>query len=155
MKEKLKKDLVESFDMLGTVVITPNENVYKHIPHWFKATEELMVYEVCDPDNLPADLVEAMETMKSANEEPRNQQNLLQQIVDQFPDEGLLKVDGFDDAVIGIDTNNMRLIYSVEKCLNILQESMTREDALEYFGFKVSGSYLGEKTPIWCWDNFD
>ena len=31
---------------------------------------------------------------------------------------------------------------------------MTELDAMEFFTYNVSGSYVGEKTPIWCWDNF-
>lgn len=48
----------------------------------------------------------------------------------------------------------MRLIYSVSKCLDILRLNMSREEAVEYFEFNVSGAYMGEKTPIWCYDNF-
>jgi hypothetical protein len=28
---------------------------------------------------------------------------------------------------------------------------MSYEDAIDYFYFNVSGSYVGEKTPIWCY----
>ena len=79
---------------------------------------------------------------------------MLEQIVENFDDEVMLKADGFDDAVIGLDTLSMRLIYSVTKCLEILETEMNESDAMEYFTFNVSGSYVGEKTPIWCWDNF-
>jgi hypothetical protein len=79
---------------------------------------------------------------------------MIEKIVEQYYDEEILKADGFDDAVIGIEENDMRLIYSVYKCLKILEQEMTEEDAMEYFTFNVSGAYVGEKTPIWCWDNF-
>jgi hypothetical protein len=79
---------------------------------------------------------------------------MIQKIVEQFGDEFLLKADGFDEAIIGIDTSSMRLIYSVSKCVSILMKDMPEEDAIEYFCFNVSGSYVGDKTPIWCWDNF-
>ena len=71
-------------------------------------------------------------------------------------EEEFLKADGFDDAVIGVDEGDpMRLIYSVTKCLEVLvAEGMTEEEAQEHFSFNVSGAYLGEKTPIWCHDNF-
>jgi hypothetical protein len=47
----------------------------------------------------------------------------------------------------------MRLIYSVAKCIDILtKQGMDELDAVEYFEFNVSGSYVGEKTPIWCED---
>ena len=54
----------------------------------------------------------------------------------------------------GVEQNEMRLIYSVSKCLDILEQDMTQEDAMEYFTYNVSGAYVGGKTPIWCWDNF-
>ena len=78
--------------------------------------------------------------------------NLLDKIIEHYYEEHLLKADGFDDAVIGIDYVNMRLIYSVKKVLDILSKDMSFEDALEYFEFNIQGSYVGEKTPIWCHD---
>jgi hypothetical protein len=78
----------------------------------------------------------------------------LESILENYPDESFLKADGFDEAVIGVDENSMRLIYSVSKCIEILREDMSEEDALEHFYYNVSGSYVGEKTPIWCIDNF-
>ena len=80
---------------------------------------------------------------------------MLDAIVENYYDEEILKADGFDDAVIGIEPGSMRLIYSVTKCINILiEEGMTQEDAIEHFDFNVAGSYVGEKTPIWCYDMF-
>jgi len=80
---------------------------------------------------------------------------MLDKIVEQFHDEEILKADGFDDAVIGIEENSMRLIYSVEKCIEILmKQGMDMTEAVEYFDFNVSGAYVGEKTPIWCDDLF-
>lgn len=80
---------------------------------------------------------------------------MLEEIVENYYDEEILKADGFDDAVIGIETGSMRLIYSVNRCVEILiQEGMTQEDAIEHFDFNVAGSYVGEKTPIWCYDMF-
>lgn len=78
---------------------------------------------------------------------------MLDKILEWFPEEELLKADGFDEAIIGIDDSNMRLIYSVSKCIEILSKDMSEEDAVEYFNFNVSSAYLGEKTPIWCLDN--
>jgi len=80
---------------------------------------------------------------------------MLEKILEQHEDEEILIADGFDDAVIGIEENSMRLIYSVEKCINILMEQgMDMTEAVEYFDFNVSGAYVGEKTPIWCDDLF-
>ena len=81
--------------------------------------------------------------------------DMLEQIIENFSDEEILKADGFDDAVIGIDENSTRLIYSKKKCIEILMsEDMSEEDALEHFSYNVSGAYVGEQTPIWCNDLF-
>ena len=80
---------------------------------------------------------------------------MLEGIVEYFQDEEILKADGFDDAVIGIDIGTMRLIYSVTRCVEILiVGGMDMNDAIEYFDFNVRGSYVGEKTPIWCDDMY-
>ena len=78
---------------------------------------------------------------------------MIQKILDIYPDEDILMADGFDDAIIGIETKTMRLIYSVSKCIEILSIEMTEEEALEYFHFNVMDAYVGEKTPIWCLDD--
>jgi hypothetical protein len=77
----------------------------------------------------------------------------LESILENYPDESFLKADGFDEAIIGVDENSMRLIYSVSKCIEILREDMSEEDALEHFYYNVNGSYVGDKTPIWCIDD--
>ena len=82
---------------------------------------------------------------------------MINEIMEQYQDEDFLKADGFDDAIIGVseDFNSpIRLIYSVNKCLDIIMIDMNYNDAIEYFTFNVSGAYMGEKTPIWCWNNF-
>jgi hypothetical protein len=77
---------------------------------------------------------------------------MLERILDNYPDEDFLIADGFDDAVIGVEINTMVLIYSVHLCIEILKEEMNEIDAMEHFTYNVSGGYVGEKTPIWCWD---
>jgi hypothetical protein len=80
---------------------------------------------------------------------------MLEIIIENYQDEEILKADGFDDAVIGIEVHSMRLIYSVQKCIDILKEDeMDEIDAIEYFEYNVLGAYVGEKTPIWCNDFF-
>lgn len=81
---------------------------------------------------------------------------MLEKIIEQYSDETFLKADGFDEAIIGAceDFNTpVRLIYSVQKCLDILMNDMSYEEALEYFDFNISGANVGDKTPIWCIDN--
>jgi hypothetical protein len=78
---------------------------------------------------------------------------MLEQIIENFPDEEILKADGFDEAVIGIEERSMRLIYSVKKCIDILiEEGMEEEDAFDHYYYNIEGAWVGEKTPIWCKD---
>jgi hypothetical protein len=79
---------------------------------------------------------------------------MLNDLIDAYPEEQFLIATGFDDAIIGIDVKTMRVIYSVQKCIDILinEHEMTDTDALEYFDFNVAGAHFGEKTPIWCYD---
>ena len=81
---------------------------------------------------------------------------MLERILEAYPEDTFLVVDGFNDAIIGVDESSMRLIYSVEKCIDILVENdeMLLEQAIEYFDFNVRGSYVGEQTPIFCEDTF-
>lgn len=78
---------------------------------------------------------------------------MIDKILNWFPEDEFLKADGFDEAIIGIDDETMRLIYSVSKCIDILKKDMEEEEAVEYFNFNVRGAYMGEKTPIWCIDD--
>ncbi len=79
---------------------------------------------------------------------------VLDDIIESFPDEDILKADGFDKAVIGIELDTMRLIYSKLKCIEVimLTADLTYDEAVEFLDFNVFGSYVGELTPIWCDD---
>lgn len=79
---------------------------------------------------------------------------MLDKILEWFPEEEILKADGFDDAIIGIEDDSMRLIYSVSKCIEILvAQGMPEEEAVEYFHFNTKCAWVGDKTPIWCTDD--
>ncbi len=72
-----------------------------------------------------------------------------------FPESQYLTADGYDSAILGVDDTTDRVIYSVRGVLQILQaQGMDEEEALEFFNFNVEGSYVGEKTPIWCHDEY-
>jgi hypothetical protein len=80
---------------------------------------------------------------------------ILKALLENYGDQELLIADGFDDAIIGIDRNSMRLVYSVKKILAILmKEGMTEEESIEHFEYNVEGGYVGEQTPVWCYDIF-
>ena len=78
-------------------------------------------------------------------------QRIQLQIADDHPDEAILLADGFEDALIG----SCRIskftiaIYDEQKCIDILvlRDGMSHEEAVEYFGFNVTGGYVGEHTP--------
>ena len=68
--------------------------------------------------------------------------------------EGVLLATGLNEAIIGIDRPSERIIYSVKKIITILmtRDGMTEEDALEHYDYNIEGGYVGEQTPIWCYD---
>lgn len=80
----------------------------------------------------------------------------LDTILEIASDSEFLKADGLDDAVIGYDDTSDRLIYSMTKVIDILinDDGLTEEDALEHYYYNIHGSYVGDKTPIWCYDYF-
>jgi hypothetical protein len=77
----------------------------------------------------------------------------LDKITEWFSEEEFLTIEGFNEAIIGIDTETMRLIYSESKCIELLCKDMSEEEAVEYYHFNIKGAYMGEKTPIYCTDN--
>jgi len=86
-----------------------------------------------------------------------NYTKMLQDIMDTFPEETFLKADGFDNAIIGVQTTDPpRLVYSVKRVVSQLTgEGLSFEEAIEHFEYNIQGAYMGEQTPIWCYDMFD
>jgi hypothetical protein len=64
-----------------------------------------------------------------------------------------LLVDGFDQAIIGVEDGSMRLIYSISKMMKVLMKDMDEDEAWEYLEYNVLTAYVGEKTPIYCRDD--
>jgi len=66
-------------------------------------------------------------------------------------EQGLLLADGLDAAFIGTGERwgqpNVA-VYDKDKCINILAENMSYEEAVEYFNFNIAGAWVGEQTPI-------
>jgi hypothetical protein len=77
---------------------------------------------------------------------------MLEKFLKAFPEEYFHTIDGFNDAIIGLDITSMRVIYSISKCLDILMEKMSKEESLKYFENDVQNIYVGDRTPIWCND---
>jgi hypothetical protein len=81
--------------------------------------------------------------------ENSNELSAREKILAFVPDEELLFADGFDDAIIGLDTNNLRVVYSKQKMIEILEPEMGLDDAIEYLEFNTWCAYVGDKTPIY------
>ena len=67
--------------------------------------------------------------------------------------EGAIKLDGLDDAILGIVEefgNGPRILYSKNKILNILSErdGMTWSESEEFYDYNILGLYAGEQNPI-------
>jgi len=69
----------------------------------------------------------------------------------------VLLADGFEEAIIGQCCVSFRMIYSVEKMVEVLmaRDGMSSEDAMDYIGYNCIGSYVGEMTPIWLSESIE
>ena len=71
----------------------------------------------------------------------------------------MLKIDGFDGAIIGpalIWLGGQRvdvLVYNGEEMRDTLmrRDKMDADEAREYIAFNIEDAYLGEDTPIIVW----
>ena len=76
----------------------------------------------------------------------------LNEIVEEMlgEDENIQLADGFENAFLGISRqfyNKPIAVYDREKCIDILMDDMSEEEAEEYFEYNVQGAYVGESTP--------
>ena len=75
----------------------------------------------------------------------------------------MLKIDGFDSALIGVSTVWQRtgdtseridtLIYNGDTIVTILmhESGLSEEEAMEYISYNIEGAYVGKNTPIIVW----
>ena len=82
--------------------------------------------------------------------------DIIERIMEWYPDDQFIKADGLDSAIIGVDEIGMRLIYSQSKVMKILidRDGMDEEEAHEFFLYNIHNAYFGEGTPIWCMDEY-
>ena len=75
---------------------------------------------------------------------------MIERLKEQYPDEEFLIADGFDDAIIGVDSRELRVIYDIDKMIKILVErdTMSEDDAYEFLEYNTLNAYVGDKTPI-------
>lgn len=73
-------------------------------------------------------------------------------LAELYPDEAILVIDGMDEAIIGVEENSFRVVYSKKKIYEILQRDMEEIDAIEHYNFNINNAYVGTSTPILCDD---
>jgi hypothetical protein len=74
--------------------------------------------------------------------------SIFNKILSDYPSDGYNKAIGFDDAIIGVSTRN-RLVYSVDKCIEILmKEGFDYQYAVEHFYNEIDSMYVGKNAPI-------
>ena len=76
-------------------------------------------------------------------------------IIEHYADtDYILFADGFDDAIIGFEPNLWKVVYSRQKCIEVLskEDDMNEEEALDYLEYNTFNAYVGDKTPVWVED---
>jgi hypothetical protein len=85
-----------------------------------------------------------------ANQIIMTREEFIDKYADYLEDDNLLFADGFDDALVGLDMVNVKVIYDYNKMLDILvDDGMSIIDAIEHLDYNVINAYVGEKTPIY------
>lgn len=80
--------------------------------------------------------------------------SLRQQYAEQFGDD-LLFLDPatrYDSCILGVADGCGRgpvVVYDTDKVIaSLVEDGLSEEDALDYFGFNIIGAYVGERTPM-------
>jgi hypothetical protein len=78
----------------------------------------------------------------------------IEKIMDKWPNEKFLLISGHDNAIVGVEHESYKLIYSINIILKNLmgEDEMTHEDAWEYFTYNMFSAYVGDLTPIFLMD---
>lgn len=70
-------------------------------------------------------------------------------VFEHYPEEYFVFADGYEDAIIGVEENSLKVIYDQDKCIEILMnDGMDEDDAIEYFEYNTKSAQIGERTPI-------
>jgi hypothetical protein len=74
---------------------------------------------------------------------------MIKEIIEKYPNEEIIIFDNFNEAIIGFDEKKMKVVYSVDKCIEQLQkDGLNYKEAKEFFYYNTYDTYIGEKTPI-------
>jgi hypothetical protein len=81
---------------------------------------------------------------------------MLQQILDNYPDQPFVILDGLDKAVIGVDQNAERLVYSINDIVDcFVEQGMEPDEAIEFYEYNTARAvpYI-ENAPILVYTDF-
>jgi hypothetical protein len=77
-----------------------------------------------------------------------NQKTL--ELISDLTDDAL-KMDGYDDCIIGVSERfgqPNHIVYDLGKVLEkLVSQGLTEDEALEWYEFNMLGAYVGETTP--------
>ena len=68
--------------------------------------------------------------------------------------EGLIKIDGYDDCIIGEGVSYIfdghHLVYDLEKIISKMmkRDGMSESEAYEFYEYNILGTWMGENMPI-------
>jgi len=78
-----------------------------------------------------------------------------QEMLMDFAEEAIV-LEGFDDCIVGLTEefgHGFRVLYSVKCIVNkLMQDGMSEDEALEYYGYNILNAYMGEQNPIFLVD---
>lgn len=75
--------------------------------------------------------------------------NILEKIIEKYPERTFKTLDGYDNAIIDIDISSYALVYSYERIIeNLMDDGMEEEDAIEFFSYNIS--YIFEGNEVIC-----
>lgn len=83
----------------------------------------------------------------------------MREFIDEFSDRlseddekgGLLVMDGFDEAIIGIGQrfSDYAVVYDFAKVIaKLMADGMTEGEAIEFHEYNQLGAWVGDRTPI-------
>jgi len=78
----------------------------------------------------------------------------LKELYDMYPDENFITLQGFEDALIGVQDRTMRLVYSKSKIMRQLIREMDYETAMLHFDNNIEGKIDTPRMPIIVNDMF-
>ncbi len=92
-----------------------------------------------------------MEIIKEIEKNRAKRIEELKETIGEHNPEALF-ADGHDHAIMGYSSDG-RVVYSADQIIGgLMNEGMTNEEAVEYFGFNIKCAYVGEYTPIYMYE---